>query len=78
MSGVDVKLGLRRRSVYWDGCGIEPVVVQAVRVVDDLKFHKPVKTDAGIRAGYVNHPCGVKVGDIRTGWILPVVLGRIG
>jgi hypothetical protein len=49
--GIYTELGLRRGSVHRDVFGVEPVVVQAARVVDDLEFREPVKADVGIRAG---------------------------
>ena len=51
LAGIYTELGLRRGSVHRDVFGVEPVVVQAARVVDDLEFREPVKADVGIRAG---------------------------
>ena len=38
--------------------------------MDDLELREPVKADAGIRAGYVNRQCGIKVGNIRPCWTI--------
>ena len=73
-TGIYTDLGLRRRSIHGDACGIELVVVQTIRVVDDLLFCEAMDANLGLCSGDLYLKFGVSLSEIRTRWIHTVVL----